>query len=380
MQRIFESIKDLPQILKRIGCNSLFLVIDASYPYLNIKDSIENLNVAKKVKFGDFTPNPLFEQVCEGLNLLKESRCDAILAIGGGSSIDVAKCIKLAMLSKESVASLIPPLVSQHISIERSDLHLIAIPTTAGTGSESTHNAVIYYEGAKQTVTNDGILPDFAILEPSVLFTLPSYQKKCTMMDALCQGIESWWSVNSTIESRDYSRKTVELIMAHWRQYIFDNNPEAARLIMLAANYSGRAINIAQTTAAHAMSYKITSIFKLPHGHAVAVCLPEIWKYMLEHPEKCKDERGRSHVETVFNHIAEAMGASSPHDAIQSFYAMMEAMNLGHPTAECDRHSVLETLSRSVNPIRLKNNPVELDENTIMALYQEIVPVLSKRL
>ena len=365
--------------MKSIGCKRLFLVVDASYPYLNIKGDIESLDLTEIVKFSDFTPNPLYEQVCEGLKLLEESQYDAILAVGGGSTIDVAKCIKLAALSKEGATALIPPLVSQRVSIECSELPLVAIPTTAGTGSESTHNAVIYYEGAKQTVTNDGILPDFAILESSVLYTLPIYQKKCTMMDAFCQGIESWWSVNSTDESRGYSKKTVELVIAHWRQYIFDNDPKATRQIMLAANYSGRAINIAQTTAAHAMSYKITSLFKLPHGHAVAVCLPEIWKYMLEHPEKCKDERGRSHVETVFNHIAEAMGAASPHDAIKTFYAMMEAMNLGHPTADCDRQSILETLSRSVNPIRLKNNPIELDESTILALYQEIVPVLSKR-
>lgn len=379
MQRIFESIEDLPQILKSIGCKSLFLVADASYPFLCIKDSIESLDFAEKVNFSDFTPNPLYEQVCEGLKLLKESHCDAILAVGGGSAIDVAKCIKLAALSKEGTTALIPPIVSRRVSIEHGKLPFIAIPTTAGTGSESTHNAVIYYEREKQTVTNDGILPNFAILESSVLYTLPIYQKKCTMMDAFCQGIESWWSVNSTDESRGYSKKTVELVMAHWKQYIFDNDPEATRQIMLAANYSGRAINIAQTTAAHAMSYKITSLFKLPHGHAVAVCLPEIWKYMLEHPEKCKNERGRSHVEAVFNHIAEAMGATSPHDAISMFYAMMKAMDLRHPTAECDRQSILETLSRSVNPIRLKNNPVELNEDTISALYQEIVPVLSKR-
>lgn len=379
MQHILESIKELPQVLKSIESKKLFLVIDASYPFLNIKDNIESLDLIEKVKFSNFTPNPLYEQVCEGLKLLKESQCDAILAVGGGSAIDVAKCIKLAALYKEGTSALIPPIVSQRVSIEHGKLPLIAIPTTAGTGSESTHNAVIYYESAKQTVTNDEILPDFAILEPSVLYTLPLYQKKCTMMDALCQGIESWWSVNSTEESREYSKKTVELVMAYWRQYIFDNDPEATRQIMLAANYSGRAINIAQTTAAHAMSYKITSLFKLPHGHAVAVCLPEIWKYMLGHPEKCKDERGRSHVETNFNHIAEAMGAASPHEAIKTFYAMMEAMDLGHPTADCDRQSILETLSRSVNPIRLKNNPVELDEDTILALYQEIVPVLSKR-
>lgn len=378
MQSIFENIKDLPKILKRVGSKRPFLVIDASYPFLNIKDSIENLDFTEKVKFSDFTPNPLYEQVCAGLELFKQSHCDTIMAIGGGSAIDVAKCIKLAALSEEGPAALIPPLVSKHLPVKGSALPLIAIPTTAGTGSESTHNAVMYFEGTKQTVTNDGILPDFAVLEPSVLSTLPLYQKKCTMMDAFCQGIESWWSVNSTAESRSYSKNVVELITAQWKRYIFDNDPEAARQIMFAANFSGRAINIAQTTAAHAMSYKITSLFKLPHGHAVAVCLPEIWKFMLGHPEKCKDERGVNHVEIVFRHIAESMGATSPHEAIKTFYTMMEALGLERPTTERDRQSILETLCHSVNPIRLKNNPVELDEDTILTLYQEIVPALSK--
>ena len=125
MQSIIESIKALPQILKSIGCKKLFLVIDASYPYLNIKDSIESLDVAKKVKFSDFTPNPLYEQVCTGHDLLKQSHCDTIIAIGGGSAIDVAKCIKLAALSKEGTTALIPPLVSQHVPIDRATLPLI---------------------------------------------------------------------------------------------------------------------------------------------------------------------------------------------------------------------------------------------------------------
>ena len=110
--------------------------------------------------------------------------------------MDVAKCIKLAVLSKEGNDAIIPPLVNTQVEIDGTKIPFIAIPTTAGTGSESTHNAVMYYQGAKQTVTNDGILPDYALLEPSVLKSLPLYQKKCTMMDALCQGIESWWSVN----------------------------------------------------------------------------------------------------------------------------------------------------------------------------------------
>ncbi len=372
MQKIVNGIDRLSEILKEIGCKRLFLVVDSSFPFLNIKDAIEALPVMEMVTFSNFTPNPLYEQVCEGVEMLKASQCEAILAVGGGSAIDVAKCIKLAVLAREGDAAIIPPLVSQRLPIDGNKIPFIAIPTTAGTGSESTHNAVMYYEGSKQTVTNDGILPDYAILEPTVLKTLPLYQKKCTMMDALCQGIESWWSVNSTDESKEYSKAAVELIMANWRQYIFDNDDDAAKVILLAANYGGRAINIAQTTAAHAMSYKITSLYNLPHGHAVALCLPEIWDYMIGHSNNCIDIRGERYVRDVFESISRSVGASSTEEAIRIIRNMMAEMGLGSPSFVNDAEAELELLCKSVNHIRLKNNPIHLDYNSVYSLYKHV--------
>ena len=371
MQVIYNGISHLGEALE--GATKVFVVCDSSFPFLNIKSDIENMG-KPHVLFSDFTPNPLYEQVCKGIDLFQITKCDSILAVGGGSAIDVAKCIKLAVLAKEGNAALIPPLVSTRVECVGSKIPFIAIPTTAGTGSESTHNAVMYYEGSKQTVTNDGVLPDYAILEPSVLKTLPLYQKKCTMLDALCQGIESWWSVNSTEESYEYSRKTIELIMANWRKYIFENDDEAAKQIMLAANYGGRAINITATTAAHAFSYKITSLYKLPHGHAVAVCLPEIWEYMIGHLDKCIDKRGQNYLDGIFGELAKTMGVKTPSEAIAIFREMMLEMELVNPESS-NRDEELHVLSTSVNPVRLKNNPVALNDQTIQELYDKIVIV-----
>lgn len=371
MQKIVNGIANLPYILQEVGCKRLFMVVDSSYPFLNIKDAIENLPIDVRTIFSDFTPNPLYEQVCRGIDLLKASSCDTILAVGGGSAIDVAKCIKLAVLAEEGNKAIIPPLVSRQLPIDGAKIPFIAIPTTAGTGSESTHNAVMYYEGAKQTVTNDGVLPDYAVLEPSVLKTLPLYQKKCTMMDALCQGIESWWSVNSTDESKGYSKKAVELIMANWRKYIFDNDDGAATQIMLAANYSGRAINIAQTTAAHAMSYKITSMIGFSHGHAVACCLPYIWKYMNSHLDNIRDPRGVDYLKDTFTKIASTMGCKSVNEAINMFNNMMVLLELKQPVL--NESEELEFLVQSVNPVRLKNNPISLSKEVLYDLYEDII-------
>lgn len=370
-QDIVQGIAHLPSIIEKLGVKRLFLVAGNSYNRFEIKQVIDGLGL-EITWFSGFNPNPVFEEVCEGLKLIKESACDCILAVGGGSAMDVAKCIKLAYLTKEGESALIPPVVSTRVEVDGSTLPFIAIPTTAGSGSESSHNAVMYYEGSKQTVTNDGILPDYALLEPSVLKGLPVYQKKCTMMDALCQGIESWWSVNSTQESYEYSRKTIELIMQNWRAYIFDNDQYAATQIMLGANYSGRAINLTQTTAAHAMSYKITSLYGLPHGHAVASCLPTLWKYMINNMDKYIDPRGQEYLSYVFSQIASAMGASTPTEAIALFRKMMVEMEMAQPVSE-NREEDLKILSSSVNIVRLKNNPVGLSSEVIKKIYKVVL-------
>ena len=120
------------------------------------------------------------------------------------------------------------------------------------------------------------------------------------------------------------------------------------------------------------MSYKITSLYGLPHGHAVAVCLPEIWKYMIRHMDQIVDPRGKEYLKGVFSVIAKAMGADITEQAIGQFREMMTGLDLGRPVSN-NRLRDLETLSMSVNPIRLKNNPVGLSTSVIRNLYNIIV-------
>jgi alcohol dehydrogenase class IV len=362
MQVIYNDISHLGEALE--GATKVFVVCDSSYPFLNIKSDIENMG-KPHVLFSDFTPNPLYEQVCKGVEMFNDHHCDSIVAVGGGSTIDVAKCIKLYCKMNTSQNYLQQECVD-------SGVPLIAIPTTAGTGSESTRYAVIYFEGKKQSVTHESIVPDYAVLEPMLLKTLPLYQKKCTLLDALCQGIESWWSVNSTDESKQYSQTAVKMIAANWRDYIFENSDAAAAGIMKAANFAGRAINITQTTAPHAMSYKITSMFGLPHGHAVAICLPEVWDYMEDHLDQCIDDRGGVYLKQVFVNIAQELDCLSVQDAIQKFREMLVELQIGG-TKSSNKEDDIEMLTRSVNPIRLKNNPVKLSEDVIRMMYRRVL-------
>lgn len=348
-------VKRLEQISPALADRKFLLVRNNAYDYLKIK---EFFDAFPHVEFSDFTPNPLYEQVCRGVELFNKEQCELIIAVGGGSTIDVAKCIKLYCRMDNRLNYLKQETFDSGIT-------LIAVPTTAGTGSESTRHAVIYYEGTKQSVSHTSIVPDYAVLEPSVLKTLPVYQKKCTMLDALCQAIESWWSVNSTEESIGYSKKAIEAIKANWEEYIVKNTDSAAEQIMLAANYAGRAINITATTAAHAMSYKITSMYKFPHGHAVAVCMPEVWGYILDHTEECIDDRGAAHLETILAQLTEKID-------LPYFKGMLEKLEMGYPEA-ANKNADIETLAQSVNPVRLKNNPVALSTDVLKEMYRRIV-------
>ena len=361
MQKIITGIQNINTVIA--DCKKVLLVCDSSFPFLTIKKEIEDIPVPYIV-FNQFTPNPLYVDVCKGVELFNKEQCDSIIAVGGGSSLDVAKCIKLyCKMPKDEL----------YLEQEYKDtcVKLIAIPTTAGTGSESTRFAVIYYDGKKQSVTHNSIIPDVAILEPKVLKTLPLYQKKSTMLDALCQGIESWWSINSTEVSRKLSRQAVETIMKWWREYIFDNSDESAENIMKAANSAGQAICITQTTAPHAFSYKITSLYGIPHGHAVAICLPEIWEFMTTHMEKCIDKRGTSFLSSIFMAISEAMGCNDSAESIALFRRMMKELDMQNPVAL--KKEDFDVLVYSVNPIRLKNNPISLDYPSISSIYNCII-------
>ena len=344
------------------GFKKTMLVCDSSMPFLYINEYIKALPL---ITFNEFTPNPLYEQVAKGVEVFKETGCDSILAIGGGSTIDVAKCIKLYSKMNED---------DLYLNQEYKDtkIPLIAIPTTAGTGSESTRYAVIYYKNKKQSVTHESIIPSGVILDATLIQTLPLYQKKCTLLDALSQGIESWWSVNSNEESVIFSKETIKHIIKNIYEYINHPTKQLCEEILIGANYGGRAINITQTTGAHAMSYKLTSLYGLPHGHAVALCLPDLWEYMIHNLDKCIDKRGGDYLKGVFEEIAKALDCQTVPHAINKYRQILTDLDIKKPLSK-NRKEDIEILVNSVNPTRLANNPVKLDEEAIKNIYEKIV-------
>lgn len=363
-----ENYKGLDEWIKETGARKILMVCDGSIwhqkEFNAHQDEIENYGV-QMIGFRDFQPNPLYENVQDGVKLFREEHCDAIIAVGGGSAMDVAKCIKLysnlpgdgengSWLTAEYVENNIP---------------FLAMPTTAGTGSEATRYAVIYYDGKKQSVTSESFIPGTVLMDPNTLITLPLYQKKATMCDALCHAIESYWSVNSTDESKAYSRTAIKGVTEHMEGYL-ENTEEGRDGMLRAANTAGKAINITQTTAGHAMCYKITSLFHSAHGHAAILCDRVLFPWMIKNTDKCIDPRGEQYLKNVLCEIAYALGCETPEQGAEKLEEIFEKLGLEVPTASEEEYKELKS---SVNPVRLKNHPIALDEATIDFLYHEIL-------
>ncbi len=357
---IKDSYAPIVSFLESLNAKKIFLVCDSSYGFLKVSEFFDKQK--NVVKFSDFTPNPDYESVKKAVKLYKDEGCDVIIALGGGSAIDLAKCVKLYATMDDSEEYINQP-------VAENDIKLAAMPTTAGTGSEATRYAVIYYKGNKQSVTHDSIVPSTVIFDASVLKTLPEYQKKATMLDALCHGFESFWSVNSTDESKEYSKQAIKIITENLNAYL-KNETQANENMLKAANIAGKAINITQTTAGHAMCYKLTSLYGIAHGHAAAMCVRKLLPYMIDNTDKCVDKRGKDYLDNTFKQLAEAVGCKSTAELCGNFNSLFESLELNIP-AHTDED--IEILTNSVNPVRLKNNPVELDLETIKMLYKQIL-------
>ena len=347
------------------GRKKVFLVCDMSIQFLDkFNKKLEEIAVPM-VRFSDFQPNPLYESVVKGVKLLRNEGCDAIIAVGGGSAMDVAKCIKAYCKMDGDGEN--GGFLKQEI--RPNGIPFLAMPTTAGTGSEATRYAVIYYEGKKQSVTSSSFIPETVLMDPDCLKTLPLYQKKATMCDALCHAIESFWSVNSTEESREYSKAAIQGVMEYMDGYLA-NTEKGRKGMLLAANTAGKAINITQTTAGHAMCYKITSLFGTAHGHAAILCDRVLFPWMILHTDRCIDPRGEEFIRDILNEIGQAMGCKDAQTGAAKLGEIFNKLELNIPEATAEQYEELKT---SVNPDRLKNHPIRLDEETIDRLYHDIL-------
>lgn len=370
----YNSYKKLYNILEQISPKKIFLATGKKSYFLSGAKNLlsEFIDKYNYFRFYDFETNPKIEDLINGINIFNREKCDIIVGIGGGSVMDIAKSISILATQKGDLEEFI----KGEISLKERQIPSIMIPITAGTGSESTHFSVIYINKTKYSLAHNSILSNFVILDPTFTKNLPPYITACTSMDALCQAIESFWSTNSTEESRIYSKQSIELIMPNIKKNINNPDRESRGKMLIASNLAGKAINIAKTTAAHSISYPLTSYFNIPHGHAVALTLPYFIKYNNNISlENLQDSRGIKFAKDRMNELFDILEVITADKAKNKLLSIMKEINLETRLSKLgiNWNNINIIIKNGFNPQRMKNNPRVVNEKDLRILIEKII-------
>lgn len=371
--QLAESIRLVSDIVEAAGYKRIFIVLDEiAYETSGAKSHLEDLlQRHNATRFTGFQVNPKIEDVQQGIEQYLRCTPDLIIALGGGTAIDLAKLISAFAVQPTAPIDIATGRTS--IAVKRKPL--MAIPTTAGTGSEATHFAVVYVDGKKYSVAHPSLLPDYAVVDSTLAESLPRHMTAATGLDALCQAIESIWAVGANDESMGYAVEAARLAFGHLATATNAPTPEARQAMSRAAHLAGKAINITKTTAPHAISYALTSRHGVPHGMAVAITLAPLLKFNANVTEDdCTDPRGPGAVQSRIQTILDVLQAT---DAAEACCKITDLLTeIGCPTT-LDAVGVrsrddLLTIANSVNAERLSNNPRRASRDCLFDILDQI--------
>lgn len=275
------SIKKLPAWIKEKGFKKVLIVTDKNLVKLHLLDSmIEALNKEnlEYVLFDKIEPNPTDVNIEDGVVLYKENHCDAMIAFGGGSPMDCAKGIgaRIARPNKSVVQLQGLFKVLKKIPV------IFTVPTTAGTGSETTIAAVITISKThhKASINDISLMPKYAVLDPELTIGLPPHVTSTTGMDALAHAVEAYTNntYNSKLE-KDLCKKAVKLIYDNlFNVYLDGSDIQGRQNLQRAAFYAGRAFTRGSVGYVHAIGHTLGGLYGTPHGLAMSILLPLVMK------------------------------------------------------------------------------------------------------
>lgn len=292
-----DSIQAIKDFAAEYDVKTALIITDQGVWNTGLVDKPRKLLEAVGVKVGiinNTPPEPSTDDVNQVYAAAKQVGCQAIIGIGGGSSMDVAKITAVMLTNPQSLKDLLGG-----AKIEKRGLPTLMIPTTAGTGSEATQNAIFLVpeEETKVGIVSSKMVPDWAILDPMLTINLPPAITAATGMDALCHAIECYISKKANPLSDTYALRAIGLISRSIRvAYQDGKNIDARHDMLLAALFGGMCIASSSTTAVHALAYPLGGKYHIPHGLSNAVLLPYVMQFNLNAAQE------------KFRDIAQAMG------------------------------------------------------------------------
>ncbi|MEX0983247.1 MAG: phosphonoacetaldehyde reductase [Bacteroidales bacterium] len=370
-QEVFrkDQLDELTGMIRAIGAGKIFVVRgDRSFFASGAEAYVRMLTGGSDAdSFHDFDPNPQLEDLTRGVEIFRNGNYDLILAIGGGSVLDMGKLISVFAHQESDITGI----VTGKSKVKEIKTPLLAVPTTAGSGAEATKFAVLYIEKQKFSIEHPLVLPDYVYLFSGFTLSASPYLTAYTGLDAFCQAVESAWSVNSNPESEKFALRAIDLVWNHLQQAVDDGSAPAKEKMAEAAYLAGRAINITRTTAPHALSYAFTSYYNIPHGHAVALSLPFFISFNHKVTnDSSTDPRGpgsvKERIEKVLDILKTGTG-SAPALLADFFNGIGITMNPYDLIDGFDPQIIID----HVNMERLTNNPRIVTKKDILTFLQD---------
>ena len=273
---VMHSVKEIPEELKKLRVKRVLIVTDHFLYSSGVTRELENVLMRAHVEFVIYdktVANPTTTNIEEARKLYLKNQCKALIGFGGGSSIDCAKAVGARVANPRKSLSR----MSGILKVRRKLPPLFAIPTTAGTGSETTLAAVITdpVSRHKYPINDFPLIPRYAVLDPEVTRSLPPALTATTGMDALTHAVEAYIGGSTTAETRAWAIEAVKLIFKYVERAYRDGNDMHARRGMLKAAYqAGNAFSQSYVGYVHAVAHSLGGAYNIPHGLANSVLLP----------------------------------------------------------------------------------------------------------
>ena len=274
--KIIPSCDKIGEVIKSEGASSVLVVTDAGIMKNGLTASLEEALKKDEIEYVIYDktqPNPTVDNVEEALKLYIDNNCRAIISIGGGSAMDCAKAVGARVAyPRRQVGQM-----GGVLRVLRAIPTLIAIPTTAGTGSEVTLAAVITDGEHKYALMSFPLIPKYAVLDPALTYTLPPRMTSTTGMDALTHAVEAYIGRSTTRETRTLALEATRLIFANVERAYTNGEDREARENMLHAAYkAGLAFSKSYVGYIHAVAHSLGGKYGIPHGLANSVIMPYV--------------------------------------------------------------------------------------------------------
>jgi len=369
------ALKLLPRYLDEHRVSRILLVTGRSSFAQSGAASVSR-TLAKKtdvLRWCDFSPNPSADDLLRGLTVLAEFDPDAVVGIGGGSVLDMAKLL-CAFDGVRDLRELHELITSSYRPTHRRR-HMVLVPTTSGSGSESTHFCVVYVGRQKFSVASPLLHPDFVILDPILSNSGSRYQKATSGIDAVTQAIESIWAVGSTSKSQFFAVEALRFLTPSLPSWVA-GDCELGADVAAGSHLAGRAIDISKTTGPHALSYGITTRANVSHGHAVAMTLSAFAQMHVEaRPSQLQEGLTLADFHSRLNVLSSALGLSDPTQIAGWFIEFCKSLglSLGLSTIGITEDDDIQALAQEVNVERLSNNPVAFTQSELKTIVRQSV-------